>query len=57
MSSLTESRDVGIKGCTSDSVTGNCVTTVAAVFGDKHWLFAVTVRGGTSNISKQEIND
>jgi hypothetical protein len=57
VSSLGQSGDVGTKGCTSDSVTGNYVTTVAAVFGNRHWLFAVTVSGGTSNISKQEMND
>jgi hypothetical protein len=33
------------------------VTTVAAMFGNRHWLFAVTVRGGTSDISKQEMNE
>jgi chromosome condensin MukBEF MukE localization factor len=57
VSFLGQSRDVGTKGCTSDRVTGNYVTTVAAMFGNRHWLFAVTVRGGTSDISKPEMNE
>jgi hypothetical protein len=34
VSSLVQPRDVGAKGYTNDSVTGNYVTAVAAVFGN-----------------------